>query len=430
MTAEAPSPRVPSGLARDLALSVAVCCVTAVDLASNVPGSREDDWLSWALLGLTVFGLCWHRRRPLFAVVVTGVGSLGWTLVGHLGELLNLPWMVALYFLATSGDRRRTLWAGCVAALASGVVAVLAGREEGRPMPSPVLEMAIPLVPLLLGEVVRGRRELTAYYAERAHRAEQEREREAARRVREERIRIARELHDIVAHTVSAMTVQAGVALDALDRRPELSRAALRQVRESGREAVRELRTTLSVLRDDEAAPVTPAPRLAQLPELVARFPADRPRIALRGGELLAGEPRLPPVVELAAYRIVQEALTNVVRHSEGRHATVAIGLDARRRLVVEVVNEGPTRAGSGGAGLGLVGMRERATAIGGTLDAGPLPGGGFRVRATLPTADATGADTAGADTAGAGATGGDAAGAPPDPPEAGAAPGAPARGD
>lgn len=376
----------PGALVRDLALSVAVGCLTAADLASNVPGSREDDWLSWALLGVAVFGLCWQRRRPLLATVVTGAGSLGWTLLGHLGELLNLPWMVALYFLASSGDRRRTLWIGAAAAFASGAVAVLAGQEEGRPVPSPVLEMAIPLVPLLLGEVVRGRRELTASYAERARRAEQEREREVERRVREERMRIARELHDIVAHTVSAMTVQAGVALDALDRRPELSRAALRQVRDSGREAVRELRTTLSVLRDDEATPVAPADRLG---------------ISLRGGDLVGAEGGLPPVVELAAYRIVQEALTNVLRHSRARHATVAVGLDAERRLVVEVVDEGPARAGSGDAGLGLVGMRERATAVGGALDVGPLPDGGFRVRATLPSGRGAGGARGGAGAAG-----------------------------
>ncbi|SOD63141.1 Signal transduction histidine kinase [Streptomyces zhaozhouensis] len=373
------------GLARDLALSAAIGCLTAADLASNVPGSREDDALSWLLLGVAVVGLCWQRRRPLLAVVVTGVGSLGWTLLGHLGELLNLPWMVALYFLACSSERRRTVVIGVLAAAASGIVSVLAGQEEGRSMPSPVLEMAIPLVPLLLGEVVRGRRELTASYAERARRAEQEREREAARRVREERMRIAREMHDIVAHTVSAMTVQAGVALDALDRRPELSRSALRQVRDSGREAIRELRTTLSVLRDDESTPVAPAPRLAQLPELIARFPGDRPRITLRGAELLTGGRPLPPVVELTAYRIVQEALTNVVRHSRADHATVALSLDAEGPLVVEVVDDGPARAEHTGAGLGLVGMRERATAITGTLSAGPLPDGGFRVHARLP---------------------------------------------
>ncbi|UED85575.1 sensor histidine kinase [Streptomyces profundus] len=374
-------------LGRDLALSVGVGCLTAADLASNVPGSREDDPLSWTLFAVSVLGLAWHRRRPLIAVVVTGAGSLGWTLIGHLGELLNLPWMVALYFLAASGERRRTLWVGAIAVLASGAASVLAGQEVGRPVPSPVLEMGIPVVPLLLGEVVRGRRELTASYAERAHRAEREREREAERRVREERMRIARELHDIVAHTVSAMTVQAGVALDALDRRPEVSRAALRQVRASGREAVSELRTTLKVLRDEPDEPVSPAPRLAQLPELIGRFPEDRPRVRLHGGGLLDDGDAVSPLVQLAAYRIVQEALTNVVRHSRARRAAVSLHRDELGGLTVEVVDEGPARPGGGSAetGFGLLGMRERAHAVGGTLEYGPLPDGGFRVRATLP---------------------------------------------
>lgn len=144
---------------------------------------------------------------------------------------------------------RRTLWTGVIAATVSGAVALKVGRDVVNPQGLPVLEMVWPLVPLLLGEVVRTRRELLAEYAARAVRAEEDREREAARRVRQERARVAREIHDILAHTVSAMTVQAGVALDALDTAPEVSRQAMAQVRASGKEAVRELRATLSVLR-------------------------------------------------------------------------------------------------------------------------------------------------------------------------------------
>ncbi|MFF3993524.1 histidine kinase dimerization/phosphoacceptor domain-containing protein [Streptomyces cyaneofuscatus] len=147
------------------------------------------------------------------------------------------------------------------------VVGLIVGRDVVNPQGLPVLEMVWPLVPLLLGEMVRTRRELLAEYAARAERAEQEREREAALRVRRERVRVAREIHDILAHTVSAMTVQAGVALDALDTAPEVSRRAMTQVRASGKEAVRELRATLSVLRETEST--APAPRLDQLAELV-----------------------------------------------------------------------------------------------------------------------------------------------------------------
>ncbi|ONK12374.1 sensor histidine kinase [Streptomyces sp. MP131-18] len=361
----------------ELLLTVAVGCVTAADLASNVPGSREDDWISWALLAVTVLGLLAHRRKPLLAAVVTGAASLTWTLYGHIGELLNLPVMVALYFVAVQGDRRRTLRVAVVGALLSGAAAVISGQEEGA-VPSPVLEMLIPLVPLLLGEVVRGRHEL-------ARRAEVEHRHETTRRLREERVRIARELHDVVAHTVSAMTVQAGVALDAFDRRPEVARAALQQVRDSGKEAVRELRTTVTILRENDTdAPAAPAPRLAQLAELTERLPLPV-TLHLAAGPPSAGP--LPPVVELTAYRIVQEALTNVVKHSNARHAAVSVRA-ADGRLLVEVTDDGPGGAhAGGGTGFGLLGMRERATAVGGSLEYGVVPGGGFRVSASLPAA-------------------------------------------
>ncbi|RBM22124.1 sensor histidine kinase [Streptomyces sp. PT12] len=391
-------------MGKELLLTLAVGALTAADLASNVQGSREDDWLSWTVYAVSVLALLGHRRRPLPAAVVAGAGSLTWTLVGHLGELLNLPAMVCLYFVAEHGDRRRTLRVAVIAAFLSGAAAVVAGQEEARPVPSPVLEMAIPLVPLLLGEVVRGRHEL-------ARRAEEERKRETARLVREERVRIARELHDIVAHTVTAMTVQAGLALDAFDTRPELARGAMAQVRASGREAVRELRTTVTLLRDEGGEPAAPAPRLAQLPELIGRVPL---RVTLHGcegdgpegdgpegdgpegdgpdggrsegdGPDGGGGPGASPVVELAAYRIVQEALTNVVKHSAARHAAVSVrAMDGG--LLVEVTDEGPA-APSPGTGFGLLGMRERAAAVGGTLEYGALPGGGFRVRALLPVA-------------------------------------------
>jgi len=251
---------------------------------------------------------------------VTGAACAGWALHGHIGELLNLPVIVALYTVAVLGDRRRTLWTGLAAAVVSGVVALIVGRDVVNPQGLPVLEMVWPLVPLLLGEAVRTRRELLAEYAARAARAEEDREREAARRVRQERVRVAREIHDILAHTVSAMTVQAGVALDALDTAPEVSRRAMTQVRASGKEAVRELRATLSVLRETEST--APAPRLDQLTELVAGTEAGGVRVTLRREPSGAA---FPAVVEATAYRIVQEAPTNAVKHSGATRAVEAV---------------------------------------------------------------------------------------------------------
>ncbi|MDQ0947494.1 signal transduction histidine kinase [Streptomyces phaeochromogenes] len=379
-------------LTTDLLVVAMVGLFTAPDAASNDPDYQQADGLTWLLLAVSLLALVWRRRWPVPVAIVTGAACAGWALHGHIGELLNLPVIVALYTVAVLGDRRRTLWTGLVASLVSGAVALRVGRDVANPQGLPMLEMIWPLVPLLLGEVIRTRRQLMDEYAARAVRAEEEREREAARRVHEERLRIARELHDIVAHTVTAMTVQAGVALDALDTRPEVSRQAMRQVRDSGKEAVGELRATVTVLRDHDRDSTAPAPGLAQLPELVGRFSDSGVDSVLRHDGTADG---LSPMVELAAYRIVQEALTNVVKHSGARHAAVSV---ARHddRLCVEIVDDGPpsqigppseaeppSRPATGG--FGLVGMRERAAAVGGSVEYGPVSGGGFRVRASLP---------------------------------------------
>ncbi|WP_338145816.1 sensor histidine kinase [Streptomyces scabichelini] len=365
----------------DLAIAAVVALFTGSDAAVNDPGHRQADWVTWLLFAVSVGALLVRSRWPVAVALVTGAACAGWALYGHIGELLNLPVMVALYAVAVQGNRRRTVRTAVVAALASGVVSLIAGIEVAQPQGAPMLEMLWPLVPLLLGEVVRGRRELLGEYANRAVRAEAEREREARRKVEQERVRIARELHDVVAHTVSAMTVQAGLALDAFDTRPELAREAMRQVRTSGKEAVRELRSTVGVLREDGAARTDPAPRLAQLGELAERVRGAGVRVSLRTD---TGGRELPQLVELAAYRIVQEALTNVIKHAEARHAAVWVALNGDR-LVVEVTDDGSAMSQTGSGGYGLVGMRERAVSVDGTLRAGPSPGGGWQVHATLP---------------------------------------------
>ncbi len=388
-----------------------VALLTGPDLAVNTPPYRQADAVSWLLFAVSAGALPVRSRWPVAVAVVTGAANAGWALYGHIGELLNLPVMAALYAVAVRGERRRTVRTAVVAALASGTVSVIAGIDVVQPQGAPLLEMLWPLVPLLLGEAVRARRELAAQYAARAAHAEAEREREARRRVEQERLRIARELHDVVAHTVSAMTVQAGLALDAFDTKPEVSREAMRQVRRSGKEAVRELRATVGVLRHGAADAVTaPAPRLAELPGLAARVRATGLRVTLDGDT--GGRP-LPQLVELAAYRIVQEALTNVIKHAGARCVAVSLTVGrAGDRLEVEVTDDGPpgragahgdtSLPGSGfepgfgpgsepgfgsgpGEGFGLIGMRERAAAVGGTVEAGPVPGGGWRVYARLP---------------------------------------------
>ncbi|MFF5883450.1 sensor histidine kinase [Streptomyces sp. NPDC012589] len=434
----------------DLLIAAVVAVLTGSDAAVNEPGYRQADEVTWLLFAVSIGALLVRSRYPVAVTVVTGAACAGWALYGHIGELLNLPVMVALYAVAVQGDRRRTVRTAVVAAVISGAVSLVAGIDVVQPQGAPLLEMLWPLVPLLLGEAVRGRRELMREYADRAERAEAEREREARRRVEQERVRIARELHDVVAHTVSAMTVQAGLALDAFDARPEVAREAMRQVRASGKEAVHELRATVSVLRSEGGDLTGPAPRLAELADLVERVRGTGLDVTLR----VAAGP-LPQVVELAAYRIVQEALTNVIRHADARHATVSVTPDGHR-LRVEVTDDGhhggvgrgpaaPDGRGGGGRaaeggdgtpghgtpghgtpghgtpgqgtagdGFGLIGMRERAASVGGRLVAGPLPGGGWRVTAELPV----GAPAAPRAEGGPGAHGGVAAG-----PDTGGAP-------
>jgi signal transduction histidine kinase len=227
---------------------------------------------------------------------------------------------------------------------------------------------------------------------DRAERAEQARDEEARRRVNEERMRIARELHDVVSHTIGVISVQAGVAAHLLERRPDKAAESLAAIRQASDEALGELHAMLGVLRegagDGDRAPLTPAPGLAELDALVAQAAGAGVEVTVS----LVGEPRrLPAAVDLAAYRVVQESLTNVVRHAGASRAEVAVR-HTDGQVVVEVTDDGRAGSGAGsgsgnGAGQGILGMRERARSLGGSLEAGPRPGGGFRVQAILPAA-------------------------------------------
>jgi signal transduction histidine kinase len=230
---------------------------------------------------------------------------------------------------------------------------------------------------LAAAELYRVRRERIA--RERRERAEAER-----RRADEERLRIARELHDVLAHSISLINVQAGVALALMDERPEQARTALTTIKAASKEALGEVRQVLGTLRTPGDAPRSPAPGLDRLPELTEQAAA----AGLAVDVAVEGRARrLPPGADLAAFRIVQEALTNVVRHSGSRTARVRLRYDAGR-VEVRVDDDGPAAAGGdSGGGNGLVGMRERAAALGGAVEAGPRADGGFAVRATLPFA-------------------------------------------
>ena len=216
-------------------------------------------------------------------------------------------------------------------------------------------------------------------------------EEETRRRASDERLRIARDLHDVVAHHISLMNVQAGVALHLMDEQPEQARTALTAIKQASGEALQELRSVLDILRqgdgaDEQAPPRTPTPGLGELDTLVER--ATAAGLDVRAAVAGTSHP-LPVSVDTTAYRIVQEALTNVARHA-GSAAAATIRVDyGDDDVVVEVEDDGrgaPVNGASkNGGGNGIPNMRERAEALGGQLDAGPRPGGGFRVRAWLP---------------------------------------------
>ncbi|MFJ6819756.1 sensor histidine kinase [Streptomyces niveus] len=285
-----------------------------------------------------------------FAAIVSGHRRAAWWAIGLLWASHLLVGHVLYRFLPPGGDAGAA-W-GPEVGVAAWVVAVLVGSE-----------------------LVRVRREQWLH-------ARQERAAAEARRADEERLRIARELHDVLAHSISVINVQAGVGLALIDSDPEQARTALTTIKAASKEALGEVRQVLDTLRTSGDAPRAPAPGLDRLPELVEQAAGAGLTVAIETrGERVA----LAPGADLAAFRIVQEALTNVVRHSGSRTADVQVGYGPGL-LTLRIDDAGPaTGDEAGGSGNGLAGMRERAAALGGTIEAGPRPDGGFRVRATLP---------------------------------------------
>jgi signal transduction histidine kinase len=370
-----------------VAAAVAVAMALTISVAAEPDATRSPDVLAY-VLGLIVAALVLARRRWPMGVVIGSVGVLFvYYGLDYPAFSPAVPLAAAAYFAAVAGH------IVAASAVLAGVVISGAGWQtlgEGSSLASvlgknTLTDAALFAAVLLLGETVRSRRAWAHEVRERLRRAEEDRALEAARHVAEERLRIARELHDVMAHTVAALTVQAGVAADVVDDDPQRAKVALRTIREQSRAAMSELKATVGLLRAGAPdAPRAPAPGLAGLDALAqtAREAGVEVEISLAG----AVRP-LPGAIDLTAYRIVQESLTNVVRHA---HATVARVLVRYERdaLVVEVDDDGdgPAQTGGGVDGYGLAGMRERAVALGGILEAGPRPGGGFRIHARLPT--------------------------------------------
>ncbi|MFI1971616.1 two-component sensor histidine kinase [Streptomyces cinnamoneus] len=354
---------------------------------------------SRAVLVLTTLTLCLvialRRRFPekmLLLATAAGLVQLACDISANVADFAML---VIIYTVASGGTRWASRYA-LVGGLAAPAIASLRWPDGHQSVGQAIVATAFVTVPFVLawvlGDSVRTRRAYWAQLEEKARRLEKEREQQAQIAVTAERARIARELHDVVAHNVSVMVVQADGAAYVLDASPEQAKQALETISGTGRQALAEMRRLLGVLRTEEGGEggsYVPQPDVEQIGELVEQ---------VRGAGLpvdfqVEGAPRpLPSGVELTAYRIVQEALTNTRKHG-GPDVGASVRLtyfDDGLGLLVEDDGRGAQHelyesGGADGMGHGMIGMRERVGMVGGTLDAGPRPGGGFRISALLP---------------------------------------------
>ncbi|MFC4586331.1 sensor histidine kinase [Sphaerisporangium corydalis] len=377
----------------DLVIAALTFAVTATGPQAGHPKYALPLTTATVVLGGVMCGALVFRRIWPRTVLAVTVGALAVHLaVNGARSALDLVPAVAMATLATHNPRRVAWIAGAISALVLAVVRLIF-TDVSWFGPELAGQLAWIAMATAAGDSVRSRRAYVAAVEERALRAEQTREEEAERRVMEERLRIARELHDVLAHHIALINVQAQVASHVLDDEPAQARVALGHVRQAGRAALDELRTTVGLLRrpgSTEELPTEPAPGLDRLPELISSFTTAGLKVDCH----LQGTPRpLPSPVELTAFRVVQEALTNVSKHA-GAASTRVLITYGQRDLTVDVSDDG--RGGKDHAlpgqdhavttsGHGLLGMRERALSVGGTFSVGPSLGRGFRVHAVLP---------------------------------------------
>jgi signal transduction histidine kinase len=350
--------------------------------------------LAYALVLLHTLPLAARRRFPGVVLAASVASGLAVAASGLPPEILVIVILVAVYSVAAYGGRWVSLAGLAAAELGSAAVQLTPGRFQA---PTVVTNALVLAAAWLLGHFVGIRRvyaaqleQRTAELEQRTAELEQAREELARRAVAEERLRLARELHDVVAHSISVIAVQSGVGAHVANTQPEEAAKALAAIEATSRAALTELRRLLGVLRQEgePQGSLAPVPGLADLDALLAEVA--KAGLAVRLG--VEGTPSpLPAGVDLSAYRIVQEALTNVVKHAGPARAQVTIGYHDQD-VTVEITDDGqgstaPTSDGQARVGHGLIGMRERVAAFGGDLEAGPRPGGGFRVAARLPLA-------------------------------------------
>ncbi|MEV4391023.1 sensor histidine kinase [Nonomuraea sp. NPDC049607] len=370
---------------RPAAMDVALAAVVAVLLTATAvatPGAGPVDYVAVLAGALTL--VVW-RRAPVPALLVTTLCMLVYSAHAQPGPPASFPVMVTVFATVRAGHRAIAAVAGAV--FLGGTLAVNLAAAAGQP-PQEIVQKTTLLLGWFLAAgvtatVTRHRQAYLVQVERRAAEAERTREEAALRRAGEERLRIARELHDSLTHTISVIKVQAGVAVHLARKRGEEVPAALLAIQEASGEAMRELRATLEVLREPDGDP--PASGLDRLTHLVERARST----GVPATVTVTGDRRdLPAEVDRAAYRIVQEALTNVSKHAGPATASVRVDY-GKEELTVQVDDDGRANGDPCDPGVGLLGMRERVTALGGRLRTGPRPEGGFTVRAELPLQEA-----------------------------------------
>jgi signal transduction histidine kinase len=372
----------------DAALAVGTFLLEVIGILGRAVAESNEFSLSmlgdipvatYLLLAASSAALLWRRTRPLVVLSITLAAGLAWDLI-RLADGPSLAILVSLYGVGRYITDNRTSLLTVGAAM---VVVVADDLIEGE-APSVVgVSLGLVFLAWYVGRRVESRRRYLALIEERTEYLERERTAEARRAVAEERTRIARELHDLVAHRVSMITVQAGAAQTVAPSDPDRAIRSMAAVEQAGREALEELRQVLGVLRgDEESGTLAPMHGLADISDLVEETQRAGVHVSLSTD----GTPdALPTRLDLASYRIIQEALTNVVKHGgPNPEAEVRISADGTT-LTIEVTDRGSGMTTLPGSGQGLVGMRERATLLGGSFEAGPRPDGGFRVIARLP---------------------------------------------
>lgn len=380
-------PTAADALLAALFAAISIGGLLTVSQETATSSNRDPD--AFAVLGILVVSgtLVFRRIRPVLALWVSVAAVIPFWILDYVDSGASVPVLVNLYSVAAHVDRPRSIrhgLAACVPLVVVMVIGVVVDEEE-LPAVAVVGNAVIFATAWLIGDTFRNRRAYLAEVEARADQAERDREAAVERAAQQERTRIARELHDVVAHSVSVMVVQAGAARRVLDRHPDQTAESLAVIESTGRDALDELRRVLGVLRGERNHPSTePQPTADDVAVLVQRWRDAGHSVALT---VHGTPPDLPLGVSLTVYRLVQEGLTNVMKHAgPAAHTEVCLRY-APDEVELEVLDDGRGAAGAAvpSSGQGLIGMRERVELFGGTLAAGPRPGGGFRVHASLP---------------------------------------------